>query len=341
MGQSRIRLQGARRSACAAWGVACCLAWAAADVQAAGTAAGTLIENTATIQYRIGGNPPETASATAPTLMVAKVLNVTIAWQDAAPTTASSPAASRPLSFVVTNTGNAAEPYRLTRDDNLGGDQFDPVPSAASLWLESGAQPGFQASGPNADIPYAAGVNDPVLPADGSRVVYLLSDIPAGVPDTASGRSRLTATATTPGAAGAAPGAAIGTFGGVPTVAGTTTQASAIGSYLIAGVSLGLAKTVTEVRDPQGGTRVMAGSVVTYRIVLTFSGSGVADAVTFSDPLPAALSYLPGSLVVDGAGRTDAADGDGAAVSAGTVSVDFASVTAPAQRVIVFKATVN
>lgn len=314
----------------------------AAAGHAAGTPAGTQIGNTAILRYTTPGDPAATASASAPPIVVAKLLNAAVTWQDAAAVTAASPDTSRPLAFVVTNTGNGPEPYRFLRADALAGDQFDPQPAAAgALWLESGAQAGFQATGPNADIPYAAGVNDPTLPADGSRTVYVLSDIPAGVATAGTGRSTLLAVPATPGAAAAAPGTLVGTFGGVQTVAGASVRPSATGAYLVAGVSLGVAKSVASVRDPRGGTRVMAGSVLTYRIVLTLTGSGVANGVDLVDPLPAGLTYVPASLVVNGVRRTDAADADGAAAANNTVTADFGDVTAPAQRVIEFQATVN
>lgn len=313
----------------------------AGAVHAAGTPAGTLIGNTATLRYSVAGSPTS-ATATAPVLVVAKVISVVVTWQDAAPATVASPDTARALSFSVTNTGNAAEAWRLSRNDALGGDQFDPQPAAAgALWLESGAQPGFQASGPNADTPYNPGGNDPLLPADGSRTVYLVSDIPTGQATGAAGRSTLVAASTTPGAAGAAPGTQVGSSGGMQIVVGAAGQASATGSYLVSGVALGVAKSVAAVRDPQGGTRVMSGSVLTYRIVLTLSGAGTADAVSLVDPLPAGLSYVAGSLVVDGAARTDVADGDNGAAANNTVTADFGSVAAPAQRVVEFKATVN
>jgi uncharacterized repeat protein (TIGR01451 family) len=95
------------------------------------------------------------------------------------------------------------------------------------------------------------------------------------------------------------------------------------------------------VRDPAGGERVMSGAVLTYRIVLTFTGDGLADAVALTDPLPAAVTYVAGSLTVDGAARSDAADSDGASFDAGAVQAVFGTVRAPATRVIEFKATVN
>lgn len=323
--------------------VAACL-WVLAfqTVQAAGTTAGTLIGNTVTLQYRIGGGPLDTTNASSPDIVVGKVVTVAVASQDAAPVSAGSPDTSRALAFTITNTGNAPQAYRLARADNLAGDQFDPVPAAAgALWLESGAQPGFQASGPNADVAYVPGVNDPTLAADASVQVYLASDIPAGAAIGATGRSSLTATATAPGAAGAAPGTLLGTVAGMQVVAGLQTAATASGAYIVASVSVGVAKSVAAVRDPQGGTRVVTGSVLTYRIVVSVAGTGVADGLSVSDPLPAALSYVPGSLTVDGAARTDAADADGASAAGNTVTADFGSLAAPAQRVVEFKATVN
>lgn len=310
-----------------------------ATAQAAGTPAGTLIGNTASLSYSLPGQPAESAVAVAPPLAVARVVNVVVTWQDAAPVATTSPETQRPLAFVITNTGNAPETFRLARNDVVAGGQFDPQPVA--IWLESGTQPGLQTTGAAADTLYGAGVNDPALPADASRTVYLVGNIPAGLATGSFGRSMLIATATTSGAAGALPGALLGTFGGVQAVAGTATRANAVGAYLVAGVSMGIAKSVSAVRDPAGGARVMAGSVLTYRIVLTLTGTGVAEGVAMQDPLPASLTYLPGSLTLDGSPRTDAADGDGAAVAANTVSADLGSVPAPATRVLEFKATVN
>jgi uncharacterized repeat protein (TIGR01451 family) len=325
---------------------ACAAAWlpflACSSANAAGTTAGTLIGNTASLQFRIGAGPLATTNASSPDIVVATVVTVVVTSQDAAPVGTGSPATSRALSFTVTNAGNAPEAYRLSRADNLPGDQFDPVPAAAgALWIESGAQPGFQASGPNADIAYLPGVNDPTLAPDASVTVYLVSDIPGGAANGALGKSSLTATSTTPGAAGAAPGTLLGTFSGVQSVAGPQTVATVSGSYLVAAVSVTVAKSVAAVRDPQGGTRVVTGSVLTYRVVLSVTGTGVADALSVSDPLPTSLSYVPGSLTVDGAPRTDAADADGASANGNTVTADFGNLAAPAQRVLEFKATVN
>ena len=124
-------------------------------------------------------------------------------------------------------------------------------------------------------------------------------------------------------------------------VGGSRGQASIQGSHIVSGISLSLVKTVVAVRDTLGGGLVMPGSVLNYRVVLSLTGVGTAENFSFADPLPASTTYVPASITVDGAGRSDAADTDNANFATGTVSVLFGNTTVPATRVIEFKATVN
>jgi uncharacterized repeat protein (TIGR01451 family) len=317
---------------------------AASPAFAVGTPAGTPITNSATLTFSIGGQAAAPVTAVAAGVVVAEVINVLLTAQDGSPLAVNSPDAGKALTFLLTNTGNGKEAFGLTRNNQLAGDQFDPVSAGGAIYLESGAQPGFQASGPNADIAYAPGSNDPVLLADGSRVIYLVSNIPAAQPTGAVGNASLSAASTTPGAAGATPGTTLPARGdaGVDAIVGASrAQATAQGSYIVSGLVLNVLKTVAAVSDTQGGTLVMPGSVLTYRVVLTLSGTGIAENLAFSDPLPAATTYLPASLTVDGAARSDAVDADNASVVAGAVGVVFGNTPAPATRVIEFKATVN
>lgn len=308
---------------------------------AAGTPAGSAIRNTAVLNYSIGGTP-SVASASSLPVIVARVLAVTVTWQDSTAVPSASPDTLRPLAFVVTNTGNAADTFRLVRNNAVAGDQFDPADAApAAIWLESGGQAGFQSSGAAADTMYVTGGNDITLAADASRVVFLASAIPAGQPTGAAGRATLSAISTAVGA-GAAPGTQVGSVADVPIVVGRGGgQAAATGTYLVSSVAVGIAKSVAAVRDPAGGANVTSGAVLTYRLVLTASGAGTVTGVTVADPLPATLTYVPGSITVDGAARTDAADGDDSGYAAGTVQTTFPTLTAPASRAIEFKATVN
>lgn len=312
---------------------------------AAGTPAGTPIPNAATLTYSIGGRPAVSVTAAAPNVIVAEVINVVLIWADGTPVAVNSPDTGKALTFVLTNTGNGTEAFRLERNNLITGDQFDLGNAAGgAIYLENGAQAGFQASGPNADIAYVPGLNDPVLAADTSRTVYVLSNVPAAQANGALGNVSLTASSTTPGAAGARPGATLAGLGqgGVDAVVGgSRAQSSATGGYVVAAMLLNLVKTVAAVRDPQGGILIMPGTLLTYRMVLTLTGTGIAENFSFTDPLPASTTYVPASITVDGAARSDAADTDNASFAAGVVSVLFGNIPAPATHAIEFKATVN
>ncbi len=289
-------------------------------VNAAGTAAGTVIQNAATVTYSIGGGPQQSATTPPAALTVAELINVTLVWQDAANVAASSPDSNRALTFLVVNTGNGPEAFSLARNNAIAGDNFDPSNGAAgAIFLENGLQPGFQVSGPNADTLYVAGSNDPALAADASRIVYVVSNTPAALVTGNVGRVELTVSATTPGAANAAPGTTLAGLGqgGVDAVVGATrAQARQTGGYVVSGVAVVLAKSVVSVVDPSGGTSVRAGSIVTYRIVLSVTGSGTADNLALDDPLPANTTYVSNSITVNGTARTDVVDADSAEFSA-------------------------
>ena len=308
---------------------------------AAGTAAGAVINNTATVNYEFSGRPQSPSSAST-AFAVLEVIDVSLTWQDSFPVTVSSPSSNRPLTFRLSNTGNGAEAFSLTRNNSLSGDSFDPSDgSAGALFIESGLAPGFQASGPNADTPY----NDPSLSPDQTITVYVVSDIPGSQPDNANGLVRVIATSKTPGAAGAPVGSSLpgqGAGGAEAIVGVSQGGAQNNGSYVISGLTVGVAKTVASIVDQRGGNSFEPGSTVTYRIVVTLNGSGSAANLAVNDPLPAELSYVAGSITVGGATRTDTLDADNAHFTAGALNVNFGNVTGPATLpAIEFRATLN
>ena len=315
------------------------------NASAAGTPAGSPITNSATLTYSIGGQVGVPLTAVARAITVAELINVVLTWQDGTPVSVNSPDPGKALAFLLTNTGNGLETFRLTRNNAIAGDQFDPVSvPAGAVFLENGLQAGFQATGPNADTPYVAGVNDPTLAADASRTIYVYSTVPAAQATGALGYASLTTASTTAGAPGAVPGATLAGLGqgGVDAVVGgSRAQAVAQGTYIVSGIALSVVKAVVAVQDPRGGALVMPGAVLTYRVTLALTGAGIADNLSFTDPLPLATTFVPASITVDGAARTDALDTDNASFAAGAVAVVFGNTAAPATRVIEFKATVN
>lgn len=316
---------------------------------AVGTPAGTLITNTATLSYNLAGvAQPDLVSPPA-VVRVDEVIHPVLTWQDGTPVAVNSPGVNAALTFLLTNGGNGSEAFALARVNGpapIPTGNYTPLDgSVGSIFLESGAQPGFQPSGPNADTPYIPGSNDPLLAPDAGITLYVVSDTPL-VAANAQGQVRLDVAALTPGVAGAAPGtgfAGLGQGGSVAVAGPSRGQAQAIGSYIASGLGLLLTKGVDAVLDPAGGNVLMTGSVVTYRLTASLSGSGSALGLTITDPLPPELTYVPGSIAVDGVPKTDAADADNAQfISASrTLSVVLGDVAAPATVVITFRATIN
>ena len=82
----------------------------------------------ATVDYSIGG-APNTTNSNATTVVVAELLNVTMALQSPTVSVAAG-ASNEALLFLVTNTGNSPEAFTLTGESVLVGDDFDPNPAA-------------------------------------------------------------------------------------------------------------------------------------------------------------------------------------------------------------------
>jgi uncharacterized repeat protein (TIGR01451 family) len=323
-------------------GMLCCgSAWAL------GTPAGTVIANTATVTYALDGDPTVRTISASHSFSILEVIDGVVAWQDAAPVQVGSPQADSALTFLLTNTGNGPEAFALTSTDTLPGDDFDPA--AQSVWLETNGIAGLQTGGATPDTHYQAGLNDPDLPADHSVKIYLLSNIPSGLSDGATGRARLNAAATTPGAANAPAGTALPGAGlnGVDAVVGTSqAQGGAVGSYAVASVGVSLTKSIHRIVDRFGGSQPYPGAQVTYRILVQVSGGGAAEGLVISDPIPAGMTYLPGSIVLDGAAQTDASDApvdhsDFNVTNPGTVTVNLGDAAAPATHAIDFTTTIN
>jgi uncharacterized repeat protein (TIGR01451 family) len=310
----------------------------AADVHAIGTAAGTDIQNTATVTYSVSGTAASTTSNTT-SVVVAEIVDVAIALQS--PTATVTPGATgEALVFLVTNTGNGTEIFALAGDSVLVGDDFDPVPGAPFIYIDTDGSGDLSP----ADAPYVAGANDPVLDADASVRVIVANDVPATVVSGNRGRSALAATAATGSGAPGTAFAGQGT-GGVDAVVGTSGgTATVFGEYLIDGVLVTAVKSQT-VSDPLGGTRPVPGATIVYQIVVAAAGTGSATGAAFTDAIPASTTYVPGSLSLNGSALTDGIDADPGRFDAPPtpgVAVALGDLTAAAgPQTIVFHVTID
>jgi uncharacterized repeat protein (TIGR01451 family) len=308
----------------------------ATDAPAAGTRAGTSIDNTAVVTFRLGGTD-ETVRAPAPRITVAEVVD--LGGTALAATTVVQPGATgRAVAFRLANLGNGIETVRLELQTALAGDQFDPVAQSPALYLDTDGSLTLTA----ADLAYTPGVNDPALEPDATAVVFAVLDVPPAATESQRGRVQVVARS----ASGtAAPGTVYpgrGDGGGDALLGPSGGQATLAAELLVSGWDVAVAKTARVV-DAAGGGRAEPGARIEYELTLTVNGSGTAANLVLTDPIPAATTFVAGSLVLDGTPQTDAADADASRYVAAASRVEFALGDVPAgtSRVARFAVTVN
>jgi uncharacterized repeat protein (TIGR01451 family) len=287
--------------------VAMALAFGANNAHAVGVAAGTPINNTATVDYTVG-TVTSTATSNTASVVVAEILNV-----DVTPPAAQTPVApgttGQVLRFRVDNLGNGPEAFLLVSNNAVTGDNFDPIAASPAIYLDTGGGVATNGVFDATDVPYVPGSNDPNLTADGFVYVYLVNNIPAAVVDNNTGRSTLTASARTGTGAQGTVFAGQGTAGTDAVVGTTTALDLGQGEYLVQGIAVTAVKSQT-VLDQFGGARPLPTAVITYSIVVNAVGSGTATTSVFADNIPAGTTYVAGSLTLNGGALTDVADGD-------------------------------
>lgn len=129
----------------------------AAPAFAAGTIAGTDIDNVAEATYDTPSGPV-TIQSNMVRIKVDELLDVTVVTTDPGDIATSPGATGNLQTFRVTNTGNGEEAFRLTANVNAGGDDFDPV--LMQIVLDSNNNGIYDAG---VDTIYVAGSNDPAL----------------------------------------------------------------------------------------------------------------------------------------------------------------------------------
>jgi uncharacterized repeat protein (TIGR01451 family) len=308
----------------------------AAPAHAAGTAAGTTISNVATATYDLPNGGTGSVESNIVTLKVDELIDVTVASRDPSDVIGQAGAVGQVLSFHVTNGGNGTESYTLGTVANLGGDDFDPAIGAVVLDTN-----GNGAYDPGVDTVYVAGVNDPQLAPDQTVTVFVLAALPLAAQDGHRGRAQLTAAAKKGTGAPGTVFAGQGQGGGNAVVGTTGGRGLADGWYKIQKASVAFVESAT-VADPFGGATQGPGAIITYTFTATVTGTGSIANLKFTDPIPAGASYRPGTITLDGAALTDAADGDaGTYTASGGIAVGLGTVASGASHVVTFKVKID
>jgi uncharacterized repeat protein (TIGR01451 family) len=296
----RVLADPRRCCACVAWLVVFLVT--APRAGAVGTPAGTPIANTATATWTVGPGSGFSASATT-SFLVDELINVVVTLQSVSPVSVTSPDTNRQLSFLVSNTGNGSEKFSLLLNAALTGDQFDPT--NPRLFLDTNGTTVYE---PGVDPLYQPGVNDPVIPADGSRWVFALCDVPASLANGNLGDASLTATSTKGTGAGTIiVGGGVG--GGDAVIGASGGKSTALGGYLVTDLAVSIVKSAT-IADLGGGATPSPGATITYTLKVSVAGTGTVANLVITDPLPPSTSYVASSLHLNGTPLSDAADAD-------------------------------
>ncbi|MGI9271349.1 MAG: hypothetical protein ACR2QT_06205 [Woeseiaceae bacterium] len=314
------------------------LCFAFSTAGAVGTPVGTVIQNTATVDFDLGGTPITLQSNTT-TITVVERIDVVVTRQS--PQILVAPLdAGQAILFTVTNTGNGSEAFSLAIDSLLGGDDFDPIPAVPAIYFDTDGSGDFNVG----DVAYNPGVNDPVLAADASQDMFIVNDIPGTVLNGQIGLSQLTATAVT--GSGAAGTEYLGQGdGGVDAVIGTTGgEDTDVGEYLVSDVMINVVKSQV-VTDQFGGTQPIPGATITYTITVEVMTTGTATASAVSDLIPTYTTYVPASITLNTLALSDAIDADAGEYNtsgAATVVVRLGDLTlADGVQTVVFQVTID
>lgn len=303
---------------------------------AAGTPAGTIIRNMASVSY--AGHEAVLASTS---FTVDRGVNLLVTRKSDASMAPTS--ANVALSFLVSNTSNTTMRFALSAVSKLTNTW---TMNNVRIFQDKNSTGSWDAG----DTLYAdAGTFGDV--ASGATItVLIVADAPAGLGIGQTALYDLVATAVDAGTLNVSAQTAGPGVTGINTVfldpAGSAIgdvardgKHSATGAFVatVSAVQVNLNKTVTTL-DQWGGSQPIPGATLRYTITAITTGSGTATNVVISDPLPTNTTYIANTLKLNNTALTDAVDadaGDVGGTTAGAVTVKLGDLTSasPAQTI--------
>ena len=330
----------------------------AVEALAAGTPAGSIITNVATVTYTKSG-VSYTNESNVNTLVVDDKVAFTLTAADVSSVTITSSGRAC-MTYTLTNTGNATHDYTLNAAVT-GTPGFTPatgpkfyIDSAGTVLLPSdpnaGGLPYISSLAPDSSITIYMFITAPAQLTDGQNIFYLvtaesyqqanLGTINPPVKSSVQAATDATANKSmNPTARYVVLADGHGNGGdadrdGKYAVTARDGNSNSIG-FRAQSLEVNIVKSSTVI-DRSGGSQPASGATIRYSISVSATGSGTASGVVITDPLPANTSYTAGTLKLNGTLLTDAADsdaGDVGGTTPGTVTVRLGDMTSasPAQ----------
>ena len=329
---------------------------------ATGTAAGSIISNTATVGYTVGGVAQTAVNSNASTFTVDRRINLSVTEVGNATTSVGPGQTGAVTTFLVSNTSNSTLDFKLTAAQLAGGtaphtgtDSFDVT--GVTMYVDTNGNGVYDAG---TDL--AATYLDEIA-QDTSRTVFIVASVPLTVTNGQIAAVSLTAQAEAAGTAGTE-GAVLTDAAGTAntagidnvfadTVAGTDDvvkdgKSSARDDYTVQAPVLAVTKQNKIISDPINGTtnpKMIPGATVEYCIVVANSGAVAANAVSISDTLPTeTLGDTTYGLFQGGTYTTGTCNLDGTAggtISLTAVTGSLGTLAAGTTRTVYFRMTIK
>jgi len=329
---------------------------------AAGTDYGVDIENTATLNFNVGGVAQNAQTSNTDIFKVDRKVDVTVATTDGANVIVvpkiNIASESKPLTFTVTNNSNGRQDYILSATNLVGGNTLDATESD-TVDYATDLKICVDATCSAGNI---AGTNIQFAEGD-TNTYYVFADIPAGAADAERASIALTATAVDDGTTSImsddkatadvqgtvqvvfaeAAGAAVGD-------AQYDGKHSALSAYEVQTATIDVTKyscVIADTISASGKWKRIPGATIRYALDVNNTGTVATAGAVLTDTLQGDVTYVPNSgLIKDTecncatpAGNTVA--GDDVTVSGQNVTANFKIVNANAHECAYFEVKIN
>lgn len=278
-----------------------------------GTPAGSLIGNTATVDYRVGGIDQAPVASNTATFLVDNRVDLTVTLLDGGAIQVIPGESGRYMTFSVFNSGNNTQDYFLSA---LAATTDDFNADNVMVYIDSNGNNVF-------DPALDTQVYIDELPMDNSQTVFIVGDIPLTATDGQVADYDLIARTAVGGSPGSQ-GAVITADDAAATDDPTLVQivfADAAGSvdavqdgrhtagnqYQVGSALVDITKSSSVLNDPINGgvnPKAIPGATMGYNLLINNTGSQAADNVIIVDAIPASTAYVVNSAVSNPVGST-------------------------------------
>jgi uncharacterized repeat protein (TIGR01451 family) len=329
-----------------------------APAMAAGTQAGSTIENSVSVTFEVNGETQTAPPVASNEFVVDRKIIFDVNTSDSVSTTVNPNSTENVLEFTLENTSNDTLDFALTIANLVNGSATTNGDGADSFNADNIFYCVDNDDSGTCD-PGEENVNVNDLGPDESRTIWVYGDFPITTPDGAVAGVSLTAVGLdSAGAALTDDSGDLDDAAAVQNVFADTDEnnsEAAVDNYLSAAAVLSVAKLSRVVSDPISGTtnpKAIPGAVIEYCITVDNTGSAAASNVVITDDLdqvsPSAEYNAAFTPLKNGTGvTTGVCDADGAADAAAYVSATndisstLATVPAGEMRTLIFRVTIQ